>query len=307
MKEKVSKRQIEILKLIAEGFKEEEIAHKLNIAHVTLRRHKTLLYKKLGVNNSVSAVVTAIDLGLIRSELATKFRIERNIEFKPEYLQSGIAILNYFSTVLQQKHPSTKSIVRIEQEGLSVRLVIIPEQGDEIKVIERTLEEYGLVISGKMKITNFLTNNMQILELENKLEISKLELRFAYRQLDYERHNHFEKIANIENEVIWLRGQIGNTLSDMKQIAIRANHYLAESVKMQFPSNDKALLKSLDLIEKFMEIKASEKDKEYLMQILQSVKKKNPAILKIIQEFALKTISSASGKLLYDLISSMIK
>jgi len=283
MKEKVSKRQIEILNLIAEGNKEEDIAHKLNIAHVTLRRHKTLLYKKLGVNNSVSAVVTAIDLGLIKSELASKYRIERNIEFKPEYLQSGITILNYFSTVLRQKNPTSKSIVRIEQEGLSVRLVIIPEKGNEIEIIERTLEEYGLVISGKMKMADFLTDNMQILELENKLEISKLELRFAHKQLEYERQNHLERIANIENEVLWLRDQIGNTLSDMKQITIGANRYLAESVKMQFPSNDKALLKSLDLIDKFLDIKANEKDKEELLQTLQSVKKKNPAILTIVR------------------------
>jgi DNA-binding CsgD family transcriptional regulator len=175
MKKQVTKRQIEILHLMAEGYKEEEIANKLNISHVTLRRHKTLLYKKLGVNNSVSAVVTAIDLGLIRWELSTKYRIERIIEFRPEYFQSGITILNYFSTVLQQKNPGSKSIVRIEQEGLKVRLLIIPEKGDEIQIIERTLGEYGLVISGEMKMTDFLTDNMQILALENKLEISKLE------------------------------------------------------------------------------------------------------------------------------------
>ncbi|MCR6642551.1 MAG: LuxR C-terminal-related transcriptional regulator [Sporocytophaga sp.] len=220
MKEQVSKRQIEILQLIAEGYKEEDIANKLNIALVTLRRHKSLLYKKLGVNNSVSAVVTAIDLGLIRWELASKYKIERIIEFKPEYLQSGITILNYFSTILQQKTPNSKSVVRIEQDGLNVRLLIIPEKGDKIQVIERTLEEYGLVISGKMNISDFLTDSRHIMELENKLEIAKLELRFAYKQLEYERECHKDRIGNIEKEVNWLRGQIGNTLSEIKQITI---------------------------------------------------------------------------------------
>lgn len=306
MKEQVSKRQIEILQLMSEGHKEEYIANKLNIAHVTLRRHKTLLYKKLGVNNSVSAVVTAIDLGLIKWELATKYRIERLIEFEPKYLQSGITILNYFSTVLQQKNPDSQSIVRIEQEGLNVRLLIIPEKGNDLQIIEKTLEEYGLVISGKMKINDFLTDNMQILELENKLEISKLELRFANKQLLYERQNHENRIEKIENEVNWLRGQIGNTLSDMKDITIQTNNNLILSIKQSFPSNDKVLLKSLDLIEKFLIIKDSEKDKEEIIQALESVKKKNPAILKFIQEFTQKTISSASGKLLYDAINSMI-
>ena len=306
MKKQITKRQIEILQLMAEGYKEEDIADKLNISHVTIRRHKTLLYKKIGVNNSVSAVVTAIDLGLIKWELATKYRIERIIEFKPEYLQSGITILNYFSTVLQQKNPDSKSIVRIEQEGLNVRLLIIPEKGDEIQVIERTLEEYGLVISGKMKMTDFLTDKMQILGLENKLEISKLELRFAHKQLEYERQSQLDRMSNIENEVNWLRGQIGNTLSDMKQITIGANSYLSESIRQHFPSNDKALLKSLDLIERIIVNQENETNKVEMIQALQSVKKKNPAILKVIQEFAQKTISSASGKLLYDLISSMI-
>ena len=91
---------------MAEGYKEEDIAEQLNISNVTIRSHKTLLYKRLGVNNSVSAVITAIDLGLIKWELATKYRIERLIEFKPEYLQSVITILNYFSTVFEpnQRH-----------------------------------------------------------------------------------------------------------------------------------------------------------------------------------------------------------
>lgn len=306
MRTQITKRQIEILQLMAEGYKEEDIADKLNISHITIRSHKTTLYKRLGVNNSVSAVITAIDLGLIKWELSTKYRIERLIEFKPEYLQSGITILNYFSTILRQKNPDLNSIVRIEQEGLNVRLLIIPEKGDEIEVIEKTLEEYGLVISGKMKTTDFLNSDMQVLELENKLEISKLELRFAHKQLEYERKSNQDKIENIENEVKWLRGQIGTTLSDMKQIAIGANTHLNETIKLHFPSNDKALLKSLYIIEKFLVKQENEIDKDEMIKALQSVKKSNPAVLKFIQDFALKTITSASGKLLYDLINSII-
>jgi len=305
MKTEVTKRQIEILQLMAEGYTEEEIAKILNISYITVSSHKSSLYKRLGVNNSVSAVITAIDLGLIKWELASKYRIERLIEFKPEYLQSGITILNYFSTVLRQKNPDSKSIVRIEQEGLNVRLLIIPEKGDEIQVIEKTLEEYGLVISGKMKATEFLTNNMQILELENKLEISKLELRFAHKQLEYERLNSQARIEHIENEVNWLRRHIGSTLSDMKQISLGANNYLSSSISQHFHLNDKALLKSLDIIDKFLATRDNIRDKAEILEALNSVKKKNPAILKYIQDFAMKTITSASGKLLYDIISSI--
>ncbi len=112
MKTQVTKRHIDILQLMAEGYREKDIADKLGVSLMTVNFHKSSLYKGLGVNNNVSAVITAIDLGLIKWELATKFRIERLIEFKPEYLQSGITILNYFSTVLRQKNPDSKSIVR---------------------------------------------------------------------------------------------------------------------------------------------------------------------------------------------------
>ncbi|OYX86765.1 MAG: hypothetical protein B7Y83_00055 [Flavobacteriales bacterium 32-34-25] len=306
MKTDITRRQIEVLQLIAGGLTEEEIAKTLNISYITVNSHKSSLYKRLGVNNSVSAVITGIDLGLIKWELVSKNRIERLIEFKPEYLQSGITILNYFSTILRQKNPNTKSIVRIEQEGLNVRLLIIPEKSDEVQVIEKTLEEYGLVISGKIKTTEFLTDNMQILELENKLEISKLELRFACKQLEYERQNNKEKIANIENEINWLRGQIGNSLSNMNKITMSTNHYLVKNVKQNFPSNDKALLKSLDIIEQFLIIQQNEPNKEEIIKTLESVKKKNPAILEFIKDFTQKTTSTASGKLLYDLISSIV-
>ncbi|GAF05575.1 hypothetical protein [Saccharicrinis fermentans] len=220
--------------------------------------------------------------------MSTKNRIERTIEFKPEYLQSGITILNYFSTVLQQKEPKSNSIVRIEQEGLKVRLMVIPENGDDIQVIERTLEEYGLVISGKLKITDFLTDNMQILELEQKLEISKLELRFAKKQLEYERQNHQNRITHIENEISWLRGQIGTTLSNKKSISMVSESLLNESLKQYLQTNDKALIKSLEIIEKFLEVKNNENDKEEVVDALNSVKKKNPAILKHLQEFTQK-------------------
>ncbi len=306
MRTQITKRQIEILQLMAEGYKEEDIADKLSISHITIRSHKNSLYKRLGVNNSVSAVITAIDLGLIKWELSTKYRIERLIEFKPEYLQSGITILNYFSTILRQKNPDLNSIVRIEQEGLNVRLLIIPEKGNEIEIIEKTLEQYGLVVSGKMRPSDFLNNEMHVLELENKLEISKLELRFAHNQLEYERKSNREKIENIENEVKWLRGQIGTTLSDMKQIAIGANIHLSETIKLHFPSNDQALLKSLDIIEKCIVRQEYERDKDEMIKALQHVKKRNPVVLKFIQDFAQKTITSASGKLLADLISSII-
>ncbi|MEP5236606.1 MAG: hypothetical protein ABJQ86_17455, partial [Cyclobacteriaceae bacterium] len=183
---------------------------------------------------------------------------------------------------------------------------VIPEDGDDIQIIERTLEEYGLVISGQMKVNEFLTDNLQALQLENKLEIAKLELRFAHKQLELERTNNQTRIDHLEKEVTWLRGHIGNTLSDMKQIALNNANSLIQEVIHKFPTNDKALMKSLDIIENSLLKNQNTNNKEEVVEALESVKKKNPEILKFIKEFAQKTVSSTSGKLLYDLISSVI-
>ena len=303
MKKQITERQIQVLQLMADGYKEEDIASKLGVSYITIRSHKTSLYKRLGVNNAVSAVITAIDLGMIKLELASNYRIERLIEFKSEYLQSGITILNYFSTILRQKNPDSNSIVRIEQDGLNVRLLIIPEKGDDIQIIEKTLEEYGLVISGKKEIKDFLADDFQIMGLENKLEISKLELRFAQKQLEYERHSYREKLANIEDEVKWLRAQIGNSLSNMRQITTGNNDFLIAILNQSFSSKDKALLSALDIIKNFFEKRENE---DKMLEALETVKKKNPAMLETIKDLAQKTISTASGRLLYDLICTLV-
>lgn len=61
----LSPRETEILRLIVEGYSNEEIAQHLNRAYPTIRTHLAHLYKKLGVEDRVSAAVTALRHGLI--------------------------------------------------------------------------------------------------------------------------------------------------------------------------------------------------------------------------------------------------
>jgi DNA-binding NarL/FixJ family response regulator len=62
---KISKREIEIMTLIASGLSEKQIASKLNIAENTVNNHKSNIFSKLGVPNQVSMVVEGIRRGLI--------------------------------------------------------------------------------------------------------------------------------------------------------------------------------------------------------------------------------------------------
>jgi len=61
----LTEREIEILKLIAEGYSNKEIGDKLFISHRTVDTHRTNLMRKLEVNNIAGLVRFAISNGVI--------------------------------------------------------------------------------------------------------------------------------------------------------------------------------------------------------------------------------------------------
>ncbi|MBN2172785.1 MAG: response regulator transcription factor [Bacteroidales bacterium] len=63
--EDLTDREIEILKLIAEGFSNKEIGEKLFISHRTVDTHRTNLMKKIGVKNIAGIIKYAIKKGFI--------------------------------------------------------------------------------------------------------------------------------------------------------------------------------------------------------------------------------------------------
>lgn len=65
--EPLSKREIEVLALLAEGLSNREIAQRLYLSPNTVRVHTSHIYGKLGVNNRMQAVAQARSLGLLAS------------------------------------------------------------------------------------------------------------------------------------------------------------------------------------------------------------------------------------------------
>ena len=63
--EALTEREIEILKLIAEGFSNKEIGSKLFISHRTVDTHRTNLMKKLNTNNIAGLISFAIKNGMV--------------------------------------------------------------------------------------------------------------------------------------------------------------------------------------------------------------------------------------------------
>lgn len=64
--EKLSEREMEILRLIASGMSNGQIAQKLYLAMNTIRAHSTHIFGKLGVHNRTEAVARAREMGLLK-------------------------------------------------------------------------------------------------------------------------------------------------------------------------------------------------------------------------------------------------
>jgi DNA-binding CsgD family transcriptional regulator len=66
--ESLSKRELEVLALVAEGFKNREIAQQLSVSSATVKTHLIHIFAKLGVDNRTAAVTQALACGLLRQE-----------------------------------------------------------------------------------------------------------------------------------------------------------------------------------------------------------------------------------------------
>ncbi|MCP4104579.1 MAG: TIR domain-containing protein [Desulfobacteraceae bacterium] len=137
--------------------------------------------------------------------------ISRSIEFPPEYHQAGISILNYFGTVLRKKYPDVKATVQIKQEDLKVTMIIDPFEGDR-EVVEKTLDKYGLVVTGKMTPEEFTDDKFLIIELKSQLRTarSQIETQRELRELAEKSYN--KRIKSLEEEVHWLRNTVGQAI-----------------------------------------------------------------------------------------------
>ena len=62
----ISHRELEVLALVVEGYKNNEIAQILTIQHQSVKNHLQHIYKKLNVKNSTQAYIIALNLKLIK-------------------------------------------------------------------------------------------------------------------------------------------------------------------------------------------------------------------------------------------------
>jgi DNA-binding NarL/FixJ family response regulator len=62
----LSEREVEVLRLIACGLANKQIAHSLNIAEPTVKNHLRSIFAKLGVQDRTEAAIAAIQRGIVQ-------------------------------------------------------------------------------------------------------------------------------------------------------------------------------------------------------------------------------------------------
>lgn len=134
--------------------------------------------------------------------------VDRCIEFPPEYHQAGLDILNYFGTYLREQYPEENASVKIEQNGLNVRLVIETEDGHS-EIVEKALHEYELIVTGVEPPEKFAKSDKMVLELRNELRIAQFRLE-----------SQQDLIGMQNNRIDQLLGIVGNGLSQKHHVAI---------------------------------------------------------------------------------------
>ena len=63
----LSEREIEIVRLVAKGFSNDELAERLHLSPETIKAHLRPVYEKLGVESRVEAVTEAMRTGLVEA------------------------------------------------------------------------------------------------------------------------------------------------------------------------------------------------------------------------------------------------
>ncbi|OCQ21939.1 hypothetical protein A7985_09015 [Pseudoalteromonas luteoviolacea] len=139
--------------------------------------------------------------------------ITKQLEFPPEYYQSGVNILSYFSEVLRQKYPDVQATVSIEQEGSKVRMIVSLPCGS-IDIVERALETYSLVVINKADPRELLDNDLHIQQLSHKLEMANMEIRHTNSLLQIEQARHSERVNDYKDRVESLEQKV-NSLTEL--------------------------------------------------------------------------------------------
>ena len=101
---------------------------------------------------------------------------------------------------MARKYPDDDVRVTILQSGPTVTLRIETPEGD-IEEIERTLEQYGLVVTGQLAIDRFTDDRELIRDLRTRIEVTNLELKLRKEAFLDQKAQYEERVVSLEDQV----------------------------------------------------------------------------------------------------------
>lgn len=236
-------------------------------------------------------------------------RIIRSIEFPPEYHRSGITILSYFADVLRHKNLPEEVKVTIEQSGLNVTLVIETPTGQR-ELIERTLEAYALVVTGKRPIETLTTDPFEVAELKSQLRVAQLQLE-----------DKRDMLALKDSEVKYLQAEIKSAKASLKRLEQRTDEDRAQLMKLieglvshntdlasgfkeltgeALKFQNKALAGALGNLYKVIERGVRQEDRDEVIESLSTIQREDSGVFQRVYDVLVAgAMSNAAGNYLY--------
>ena len=226
--------------------------------------------------------------------------IQRLIEFPAELKQAGISLLSYFSEVLKQKYPDQEMTVRIEQFGTLVRMTINSPSGLR-DVVERDLATYGDVVMGISGPEKLLSSEIDILRLNNKLGIARVELEFEKRLTALTVANSNDRISSLEHQLHRLHQVIAMSLTP-RDDSIRD---MADLLRQH--SSNEMVLQALKLLSSQLSNPSTLADRKEIEAAAKTISDSDPTVLRKVYDILSSTASGAAGTLLASWIEALLK
>lgn len=263
-----------------------------------------LIYREVFTNESVSTLIYKYlnEFLKIQSKIleehSSLIDIIKESEIPEEYQASSTSLLHYFSTIVKQKFPDITISLSIKNTKEAVKVTIsCPEESRE--KVDNVFSQYGLVLSGKKDIQEFLDNPHQIMALEHKLSIAELELRHAQDRLSFERSNFEGRISQLEDSTETYKKLLGDMMTRDNQIRDDFKSIIKNTTR----SNNLYAKNTLNFLASSIE----EKNKDKVSNTLAEIKEKDPTLFDQVNDIILKgAVSGASGNILYQWLLPII-
>jgi len=270
------------------------------ISKNSARFYQNLANETNGANAYYESLLIAKEvLNSINLTSPSHKKVVREITFPPEFTQAGIGLLSYFSSIIEKKYPDMDVSISIQQIGNTVTLSITHPDGRQEEIVH-TLNNYGLVLSGKLSPEDILEDKIQVLALKHKLELAKMEVSQAKDIMELERHGSNKRIETLESEVDTLKSIVGMSMQSNETTQQKLLDLFAAHIETSSENVSLSAIRELGLA-------ISERNSPKAELILDDMNTKDPKLFSRLNKFIAEgAISGVIGNSAYSWLLTII-